>query len=528
MKRLIFKLLIILIILAIPIYIIRNLVESKKPYYIELKLKDIREEPVYLNLNGIPISMTEETETFPTLLYKLYKIKDDKNFKLLILDLTNYNFNWEQTYELRRLIKILKEKRNVICYADGYSQKAYYLATACSKIYMPNGNVIEIPGFYSEILFYKELLDSLKIKIFPIQFEEYKSALEPLINKEPSRYYKEQIEKILQFHYDELRNALIERKIENPDSLINNIAFFYTSDALKYKLIDSIKYYDEFEKLKKNLKRGELPKINNFSRKKIAILSLEGPIVISDQYNPFDKTTTIGKNAISVLQKIRKDKNVVAVLIRVNSPGGSSSISDLIAREIRLLSKDKEVVISMGRVAASGGYYISAYANKIFAEPLTITGSIGVIFAKASIDNFYKQKLFINPYIIKKGEHADIFSSRELTKEEEEGLKKFVYKVYEDFINVVSEGRKINKDSVKNIAKGKVYLGIEAKNIGLVDTIGGFLDALNYLKNKYKDADIEVYTRSFELNLNILGLNVYDKFLFYEPLFLFNKEFIKP
>ncbi len=515
MKRL-FRLLIVIFIFIIPMLFIKGIIDSKKPYYLELELSDIKEE--FIQLKDIPISPLNQNEVFFTLLYKLYKIKDDNKFKLLILNLSHYNFNFEQTYELRKLIKILKQKRQVICYADSYNQKSYYLATACSKIYMPNGSLIQIPGFYSEILFYRELIDTLRIKIYSIQFEEYKSALEPLINKEPTRFFKEQIEDILNFHYNELKNALIERGIKNPDSLINNLGYFYTSDALKYNLIDGIKYLDEFKEFKKNLKRGKLGDIRDFSTKKIAIVLLEGNILDKDYYNPFVKASTIGRNVVNLLGDIRNDKNVVAVLLRINSPGGSSFISDLIARQIKLLSKEKEVVVSMGRVAASGGYYISAYADKIFAEPFTITGSIGVIFAKVATNEFYKRKLFINPYIIKKGEHADIFASRELTKEEEEGMRNLVYKVYEDFINVVSEGRKISKDSVRAIAKGRIYLGNKAKDIGLVDSIGGLLDALNYLKNKYKDAGIEIYKRHFELNLDLLGIVIKQGFLFYEPI----------
>ncbi len=517
MKRL-FKLIIVIFILIIFVFFIKGIINSRKPYYIELELSNIKEE--FIQLKDMPISPLDQDEVFFTLLYKLYKIKDDEKLKLIILNLSHYNFNFEQTYELRKLIKALKQKRQVLCYADGYNQKSYYLATACSKIYMPNGSLIQIPGFYSEILFYRELIDTLKIKVYSIQFEEYKSALEPLTNKEPSKFYKEQIENIINFHYNELKNALIERGIKNPDSLINNIGYFYTTDALKYNLIDGVKYTDEFKEFKKNLRKGKLGDISSFSVKKVAIVLLEGAILDRDYYNPFDKTTTIGRNVVNLLEDIRSDKNVVAVLVRINSPGGYSLISDLIAREIKKLGKEKEVVVSMGRVAASGGYYISAYANRIFAEPFTITGSIGVIFAKVATDEFYRKKLFINPYIIKKGEHADIFASRELTKEEEEGMRNLASKIYEDFINVVSEGRKISKDSVRAIAKGRVYLGNQAKNIGLVDSVGGLLDALNYLKSKYKDAGIEIYKRRFELSLDLFRLGIKQGFLFYEPIHL--------
>jgi len=256
-------------------------------------------------------------------------------------------------------------------------------------------------------------------------------------------------------------------------------------------------------------------------------MGAEETITNEDYYNPFDKSRTIGKNFAKLLEKIRKDKSIKAVLIRLNSPGGSSLMSDIISREIKLLSKEKEVVISMGRVCASGCYYISAYSNKIFSEPFTITGSIGVIFAKVSTDEFYRKKLFINPYILKKGEHSDVFSSRKLSEIEKEGMRNLVYKIYEDFIKVVSEGRRMSIDSIRKLAKGKIYLGEEAYKFGIVDTIGGFLDALNYLKKKYKDVSFEFYSRELNIDLNLFSLGLIDKFLFLEPLFLFG-DFVKP
>jgi len=272
MKR-IFKLLIFIFVIVIFAIFIKNFINSKKPYYIELELSSINED--FINLKKFPIfPFFEQNETFSTLILKLYKIKDDEKFKLLILNLTNYNFNWEQTYELRKIIKEIKKKREVICYSDSYNQKSYYLASACSKIYMANGSIVQIPGIYTEILFYRELFDSLKIDIFPIQFEEYKTALEILTRKEPSPFYKEQIEKVLNFHYDELKKALIERKIKNPDSLIN-IGFFYSDDAKKLNLIDDIKYLDELSEYKKHLRKGSLPEIKEFSNNKIAVIGVE-------------------------------------------------------------------------------------------------------------------------------------------------------------------------------------------------------------------------------------------------------------
>ncbi|MCX7947495.1 MAG: signal peptide peptidase SppA [candidate division WOR-3 bacterium] len=512
---------------AILLYFIK-LQNEKKPYYIELELNNIKEERV--RIKNLPIQiLSTNNETFPTLLLKLYKIKDDEKFKLLILNLNDYNLNWEQTYELRKLLKILKKKREIICYADKYSQSAYYLATACSKIYSANGSIVEIPGFYSEILFYKELLDSLNIDIYAVQFEEYKGTLEPLTQREPTKYYIEQREKILNTQYNELLNALKERGISHAESLIN-IGYFYIKDAIKNKLVDDIKYLDEIKKEIK-YKKGNLGKLKENGNKKIVVISAEGTIIDRDLFDPVNRTTTIGKGFAEIIEKIRKDKSVVGVIIRINSPGGSSLISDIISREIKLLSKEKEVVVSMGRVCASGCYYISAYADKIFSEPLTITGSIGVIFAKFSLEDFYRKELYINPYIIKKGKHADIFSLRKLSKEEKEGMKNLVYNIYEDFLNVVSDGRKMNIDSVKKIAKGKIYLGLEAKEIGLVDSIGGFLEALNYLKNKYKDARIEFIEREMELSLDLFGVSTIFKdesFFFIEPSFLFQREIVKP
>jgi protease-4 len=510
---------IFLLILLLLVFLTYAFYQSNKPYYLEIPISSMLEDEPKIRLGFL----FEKTISFPKFMYELSSIKDDKKLKGIIFDLTDYQLNWEQTEELRKLIKSLK---NTICYADSYKEKAYYLATACKRIYMPYGNIIEIPGIYSQVLYFKQLLDSLKIKFYSINFEEYKTALEPFTNKEPSKYELEQINRILDNHYNELKNALKERGIENSDSIINKIAYIYTDDAIKLKLIDGIKYLDEIENDFKTYKKRNLTFKKKLSNKKIVVIGAEGEI-FQDKYDPITKELGIGKDFARALREIRNDKNVVAVLIRANSPGGSSFVSDLIAREIRKLSKEKFVVISMGRVCASGCYYMSAYANKIFAEKLTITGSIGVIFAKISTEKFYKEKLFINPYIFKRGEHADIFSSRELTNEEYIGMKDLVRKIYDDFLKVVSNGRKIKMEKVREIAKGRVYTSLDGKEIGLIDTIGGFLEALDYLKNKYKNASVVFYNRNYNLNIGILNqVSINDNILFLEPILL--KEIFKP
>ncbi|MDT7880105.1 MAG: S49 family peptidase [Candidatus Hydrothermia bacterium] len=485
--------------------------QFKRKFYNKIDVKSYKEDKVpFLSKNFYEfISDLEE------------KIKNP-SIKGFILNLSNLDLNLAQIEELRNLIK--QSKKEFICYADDYDYKSYYLATACSKIFINKNGIITFSGLYMKRRYYKELFDSLGIVPQFEHYEEYKSAIEPYVRNSASEYDREQRERILKITYEKIKEDILSsRKIENLDSLFNYGIFINSDLAKKLKLVDDAVYENEFlknYKISKEKKYISYEWENQF-RPKIALVFLEGPIIDQDIYNVFDKSTTIGKNAVRLFEKIRNDKSIKAVIIRVNSPGGSAFTSDLITNEIKKLSKEKLVIVSMGRVAASGGYYISAYANKIFADNLTITGSIGILGGFLALDPFYKKKLYLNSDVFKIFEHSDVFSGRVLDSLELNSLREELKYGYDRFLSVVSEGRKISIDSVRKIAKGRVWIGKDAKEIGIIDTIGGILSAVNYAKSKYKNAEIVIYTRKFNFDYNFLPFSILfrmlkDRILYYD------------
>ena len=483
----------------------------KTKHYTKIDVKNYKEDKVsFINKNFYEfISDLDE------------KVKD-ASIKGFILNLSNLNLDLAQIEELRELIK--NSNKEFICYADNYDYKSYYLATACSKILINRNGSITFSGFYMKRTYYKELFDSLGIVPQFEHYEEYKSAIEPFVRNNASEYDREQRERILRLTYEKIKEDILSsRKIENLDSLFNYGIFINSDLAKKLKLVDDVVYENEF------LKNYKISKEKNYIsyewenqfKPKVALVFLEGPIVDQDIYNVFDKSTTIGLNVVKLFEKIRNDKSIKAVVIRVNSPGGSAFTSDLIANEVKKLSKDKLVIVSMGRVAASGGYYISTYANKIFADNLTITGSIGILGGILALEPFYKKKIHLNFDVFKIFEHSDVFSGRPLDSLELKFLKEELKYGYDRFLNVVSEGRKIKIDSLRKIAKGRVWIGKDAKEIGIIDTIGGILSAINYAKSKYKNAEIVIYTRKFNFDYNPFPLSIIlrmlkDKILYYD------------
>jgi protease-4 len=495
-----------------------NLLKTK--HYMKIDVKNYKEDKV-------PYIITKNFYEFISDLNE--KVKD-ASIKGFILNLTDLNLNLAQIEELRELIE--QSKKEFICYADYYDYKSYYLATSCSKILINRNGIITFSGFYMKGTYYKELFDSLGIVPQFEQYEEYKSAIEPYVRNSASEYDREQRERILKIAYEKIKKDILSsRKIENLDSLFNYGIFINSDLAKKLKLVDDIVYENEFLKNYKISKEKSYISYEweNQFRPKIALVFLEGPILDQDIYNVFNKSTTIGLNAVKLFEKIRNDKSIKAVVIRLSSPGGYAFTSDLIANEIRKLSKDKLVVVSMGMVSASGGYYITAYANKIFADNLTITGSIGILGGILALDPFYKKKFHLNFDVFKIFEHSDVFSGRPLDSLELNSLKEELKYGYDRFLSVVSEGRKISIDSLRKIAKGRVWIGKDAKEIGIIDTIGGILSAINYVKSKFKDAEIVIYTRKFNFDYNpLLFLIIFrmlkGKILYYDDWLMITPE----
>ncbi len=504
------------------------LYRSLRPYYLHLELKSIPEEvPAASGL--LSLVSKGKKENFSQFLYRLSRLEKDRRLRGIYLDLSHYRLNLSQSWELREIVgKLRKSGKRVLCYAHSYGESAYFLATACDRIYMAPGGIVEIPGVMSQNLYFRELFDTLDIVPQFVHREEYKSAVEPFTRREPSEYDREQRERLLEIYYNQIAKAIGSRSDSKPDELINEYGFLYGREALDLGLVDSLIYPDEVDDILKEefgraAKKRSLPSRREsiFALKKVAVVVASGPIVEEDTHNPLEGTTTIGTGLASTLRKLRKDKRVAAVVIRVNSPGGSALTSDIIAHEVRKLAQEKPVVISMGFVAASGGYYISAYGREIFLTPLTITGSIGVLFGKLAMEDFFRRKLHINPYIMKRGELADAFSLKPVDERGMERFNKLIDEIYGDFLRVVSEGRNMPVDSVRKIAKGRIWVGEDGIGAGIVDTIGSIVDAIEYARKEAGGGSVVFIRRKYRTSFDWMSLLSFAKSGFYMVDFRF-------
>ena len=408
---------------------------------------------------------------------------------------TNAN-GYATSNELRNaLISFKQSKKFIIAYGDYITQKAYYVANVSDKIYCHPKGLVEWQGMSVEYMFFKNLIDKLEIKPQIFYAGKFKSATEPFRETQMSEANKIQTTVWLNDLYDDLISTTSSSRKINPDSLkayANNYEITNTEKALDVHLIDGLKYDDEVKsEIRKNLGIADGKKINfislpqykkvadlktSFSSDKIAVVVAEGEIV----YGKGSTDQVSSDEYLTLLRKLRNDKNIKGIVLRVNSPGGSSIASEIIWREIELIKKQgKPVVVSMGDVAASGGYYIACNANKIFADSNTITGSIGVFSIVPDISTFMKNKLGVTFDRVKTGEFADAPSvTRPMNDFEKNIMQSQVERVYTDFKSRVASGRSKTMDYVDSIAQGRVWTGSRAKQLGLVDEIGGLQDAI--------------------------------------------------
>ena len=408
---------------------------------------------------------------------------------------TNAN-GYATSNELRNaLISFKQSKKFIIAYGDYITQKAYYVANVSDKIYCHPKGLVEWQGMSVEYMFFKNLIDKLEIKPQIFYAGKFKSATEPFRETQMSEANKIQTTVWLNDLYDDLISTTSSSRKINPDSLkayANNYEITNTEKALDVHLIDGLKYDDEVKsEMRKSLGIADGKKINfislpqykkvadlktSFSSDKIAVVVAAGEIV----YGKGNSDQVSSDEYLTLLRKLRNDKNIKGIVLRVNSPGGSSLASEIIWREIELIKKQgKPVVVSMGDVAASGGYYIACNANKIFADSNTITGSIGVFSIVPDISTFMKNKLGVTFDRVKTSQFADAPSlTRPMNDFEKNIMQSQVERVYTDFKSRVAAGRSKTMDYVDSIAQGRVWTGSRAKQLGLVDEIGGLQDAI--------------------------------------------------
>jgi len=447
---------------------------------------------------------------FNDVIRALKKAQNDDNIQAVYINVSAPNAGMATMLEVRNaIIDFRKSKKPVIAYSETYSQGAYYLASAASKIYLNPEGELTFKGFSSELMFFKGALEKLGIEAQIIRVGNYKSAVEPFINPKMSDYNREQVTAYVSSLYDTFLTGIAETRKLQKDSLYqiaDQYKIQFPKDALAYKMVDGLKYKDEILDELRNItgtdKKKEINSvsINDYiknlpvqgesgAKDKIAVIYANGDIVGGE-----GSDEQIGSERISrAIRKARLDDDVKAIVLRVNSGGGSALASDVIWREMILSKKVKPVVASFGDVAASGGYYIGCGADSIFVQPNTITGSIGVFGIIPNFQNMFNNKLGITFDGVKTGEYADIMSvNRPLTPAERAIIQKGVNKTYDTFIGKVADGRKKTKAQVDSLGGGRVWIGKEAVKNGLADKLGGFDYAIASAAKKAKLSDYKV------------------------------------
>ncbi|MEO7531950.1 MAG: signal peptide peptidase SppA [Sediminibacterium sp.] len=425
----------------------------------------------------------------------IHHAKADSSVKGIYILCANNTNGYGASEELRKAILDFKTgKKFVIAYGETISQKGYYVGNTADKIYCHPQGGLDWSGFSSSIMFLKGALDKLEIQPQIFYAGKFKSATEPLRETQMTEANRIQTSVWLGDLYNHfLQAASVTRKMDTAKlrSLATNGAIQTAHDAWLNGLVDGLKYDDELKKeLLGKLKLKETDKINfvtfsdysksedykqNDGGEKIALVYADGDIVSGRGENE-----QIGSDVFkSLIRKLRMDKDIKAIVFRVNSPGGSSLASDVIWREISLARKEKPVIVSMGDVAASGGYYISCNADSIFANANTITGSIGVFSIVPNLQLFFKNKLGITFDGVKTAPYADMGSSdRPLNETEKRFFQAGTDSIYQTFKSRVAEGRRKDTAYISGIAQGRVWTGSFGLQVGLVDRIGTLQDAV--------------------------------------------------
>lgn len=417
-----------------------------------------------------------------------------------------------EVQELRQaLLEFKKSGKWIIAYADTYSRSAYYLCSVADKVYLNPIGMLDWSGLSSNPMFFTGLMKKLGIKMQVFKVGTYKSAVEPYIAEQMSDANREQVSSYQQSIWNNmLKDVAKSRKTtaEALNSLADSLTILSGPEAsVKGGLVDKLCYQDEVKKILKNKAKMDedeslrfvsisdvalSEELNDKVDDEIAVYYAYGEIK-EDITGGFAQESTItSKQMTKDLQELREDDDVKAVVLRVNSPGGSAYASEQIWREVQLLSKEKPVIVSMGALAASGGYYISCGANKIFAEPTTLTGSIGIFGMIPDATELLTDKLGLSFDVVKTNAHSDFGAmGRPLNESECRLMQAYINQGYELFTGRVAQGRNISQDSVKAVAEGRVWTGEQAMKIGLVDKLGNLNDAIAAAA---KAAKIEKYS----------------------------------
>jgi len=493
--------------------------EIKENTILQIDLDVLIGDVGYVSVDKGQLQITEKLG-LKDILNAIENAKSDVNIKGIYINVTDVHAGMATVKEIRDALEDFQNSgKFIVAYNENYTKKSYYLASVAKEVYVYPSGIFDFLGLGTEVMFLKGALDKLDVEMQIIRGSnnKFKSAVEPLMYTEMSEANKEQTQKYLDALWGEMLNSISKSRGVSIDKLneIADSAYIQKSaQAVDYKLADGVKYYDEIlDILKTKSEQASIQDLELLSFKKyvkslkpsveelmiqkesnIALIMAEGSIVDGE-----GEMGEIGGNSMArLVREARLDSTIKAVVLRINSPGGSALASDVIWREIVLTKKVKPVVVSMGDVAASGGYYIACAADKIYAQPNTITGSIGVFGVIPFTGNLLKNKLGVTIDRVQTNEHSILSLNKKLSESELKIVQQGVDDIYFDFISKVGQGRGMTSAEVDSIGQGRVWAGSDAVNIGLVDEFGGvntaILDAAKRVGINKDNIEIKVYT----------------------------------
>lgn len=470
---------------------------------------------LFINVEGEIAERRGATDVVQEVLYDqkpktigLYEIREaldhaatDKNIKGIYLRLRYVQSGWAKIESLRNLLlKFKKSGKFIIAYSEAYDEKMYYLASVASEILMYPQGEFEWNGIYSQSMFFKKTLEKLEVEPTLIRAGKFKSAGEMITQEKMSDENRLQVTELTQGLWDMIVAQIVKEQKQLTVQVLNqiseNLSVSSAKQAYNAKLVTQLLPVEEVEQKllqKSGLKKDDEVRLVSWNayadstkasrsflskKDKVAVVLAEGEIQMGSGAN---NDTIYSDELSSLIRELNKDKDVKAVVLRINSPGGSALASDVIWRSLEFLKKNKKVVSSFSDVAASGGYYIAAGSDAIFAEPTTITGSIGVFGMIFNTSKFFDNKLGVTFDGVKTHASADMMTGmRSLTPSEKNRIQEDVTSIYGTFLSVVQQGRKSfdGVEAVGEVAEGRVWLGQKAKEIGLVDELGSLDDAI--------------------------------------------------
>lgn len=452
-------------------------------------IRESAEENPFTNL----LTGREPDLSLRDLLKSIRHAKEQESVKGIYLDMGVFSGGTASLDAVRRALMDFKESgKFIVAYADNYTQGGYYLASVADKIYLNPQGILGLTGLSSRTMFYKGLLQKIGVEMMVFKVGTYKGAVEPFIADKLSDANREQITSYQNSIWGNITKGIAKSRnitVEDVNRFADEGAFFASPEkAVEYKLIDELKYRSEVEKylIEQSGQTGDKLKTVGLSnmknvkktereyRNKIAIVYAEGEImqqIISSPYS--GNFPCISEKINDDLKKLADNEDVKAVVLRINSPGGSAYTSEQIWKQVYELKKKKPVVVSMGSVAASGGYYIASGASKIIAEPNTLTGSIGIFGMFPNTAGLFN-KLALTTDMVKTNRYADFGDpSRPMTDDEKALIQGYIERGYDTFLTRCAEGRGVSKADIDSIGQGRVWTGEQALKIGLVDELGG-------------------------------------------------------